>query len=475
MKSFKNSSLYRLFNWKTEGGRGRACMLLNSVFSSIAGQLSGGLFYSGFLLAYGFDYSSISILLFIPYLTTLLNLVSPSLLERFKKRKAILAIARFASHTINILGITVLPMLFEKDAAGNIINMGKMQIAFVGIIIVANTINGLFSNGYTAWHANFLPDDMRADYFSSTSCINALLTYVTVFLLSIVADTVKNTPDYLPVLTLMRFVGYALAVIDIIFLLIPKEYEYPTTVEKPKIKHVFTLPFKNKPFLMTILIIVAVTFSANIHAGYIDAFILNEIGIPYSLTNGINALYFAFFIVFGAMWKKFIAKNTWLRALGFSLIIESFSYLLYSYIAPGRVALYVIVRLWQHVMGVVRGIIVSSLPYLNLPESDRTNYLAFYTIVNNGGAFLARFIGLMIYDHVGEVSFLGINGRVPLLIFLCAALEMVAAIPCFVWFRKATPKQLLDEYDSRREMSASRRAEKKAVREQKKAEKAKKI
>lgn len=465
MRSIKNTAIFRLFDWKTDGGRGRACMLLNSVFSSVAGQLSGGLFYSGFLLAYGFDYSSISVMLFIPYLTTMLYLVSPWLLERFKKRKFILAGARFVTHTINILGITLLPMLFEKDADGNIIDMQGMQIAFVGIIIAANAINALFANGYAAWHANFLPDDVRADYFSTTSCINSMLTYVIVFGLSILADTVRGTESYLPVLTTMRFVGYALAIIDILFLIIPKEYEYPTTVEKPKIKHVFTLPFKNKPFLMTITIIVAVTISANIHAGYIDAFILDEIGIPYSLTNGINALYFAFFIIFGAMWKKFIAKNTWLRALGFSLLIEACSYLLYSFIAPGRIALYITVRLWQHVMGVVRGIIISSLPYLNLPEEDRTNYLAFYTIVNNLGAFAARFAGLLIYKNVGDVHFLGINGRVPLLIFLCSMLEFAAAIPCFLWFKKATPKQLLDEYYSRKQMKA-------AFKEQKKAEKA---
>ncbi|MBO4353398.1 MAG: hypothetical protein J5860_00495 [Clostridia bacterium] len=464
---WRHSGLYRVYNWKTEHGRGRACMLLNSIFSGLAGQFSGSIFYSAFLLAYGFDLSEINVLLFVPYITTFLYLFSPALLERFKKRKTILAVSRVVVHTINILGITLLPMLFEKDENGNIVDKASMTAAFVVIILTANAINALFSQGYSAWHANFLTDDIRADYFTSSQCINAMV-YVAVFLVSLFADSLKDTAGYMPFLTTMRFVAYGLAMIDIIFLLIPKEYEYPKTVDKPKIKYVFTLPFKNKQFLMTIAIIVMVTFAMNIHAGYIDAYIIKEIKVPLALTNGINALYFAFFIMFGAMWKKFIAKHTWFRALGFALIIEGFSYLTYSFIAPGYLVLYTVVRLWQHVMGVVRGTIIASLPYLNLPESDRTNYLAFYTIVNNMGAFAARILGQVIYENVGKseaivgiFSAVGINGAVPILIFSCAMLEMLVAIPCFAWFKKATPQPLLSEYYARKEAKKAYIAQKK--------------
>jgi len=469
----KNSGLHSVYNWKTEHGRGRSCMLLNSVFAGLAGQFSGSVFYSAFLLAYGFDLSEINVLLFVPYITTFLYLFSPALLERFKKRKAVLAVARLVVHTINILGITLLPMLFAKDENGNIIDKSTMTVAFVVIIMTANAINALFSQGYSAWHANFLTDDIRADYFTSSQCINAMV-YVAVFLVSLFADSLKETSDYIPFLTAMRFVAYGLAIIDILFLLIPKEYEYPKTVDKPKIKYVFTLPFKNKKFLMTIAIIVMVTFATNIHAGYIDSFIIKEIKAPLALINGINALYFAFFIIFGTMWKKFIAKNTWFRALGFALIIEGFSYLTYSFIAPGYLVLYTGVRLWQHVMGVVRGTIIASLPYLNLPESDRTNYLAFYTIVNNMGAFTARILGQIIYENVGKSGFImgvfssvGINGAVPILIFACAMLEMLVAVPCFAWFKKATPEPLLKEYYAGKEAKKALVALKKAEKSQK--------
>ena len=62
-------------------------MLLSSIMAGLVGQLSGSLFYTSFLLMYGLDKSEIGILTFIPYITCLLNIFSPTSLERFKKRK----------------------------------------------------------------------------------------------------------------------------------------------------------------------------------------------------------------------------------------------------------------------------------------------------------------------------------------------------------------------------------------------------
>ncbi|MCQ2770929.1 MAG: hypothetical protein MJ236_03935 [Clostridia bacterium] len=458
--NIRNSNLAKVYNLKTDGGKGRFCMMAHGVAASIAGQLAGGVFYSGYLLAYGFSLTSISLLSIVPYLTTMLYLVAPSIVERFAKRKWLIAGLKIATHLLNILGITLLPILFPKDADGNIINITAMQVAFFILTFMANALTAIYNTGLSAWQANFLENDVRADYFTSSTCINALLTYIIVFALSLLTDSVKDTPNYLPVLTTMRFVALIFAAIDVILMLIPREYEYTNTVEKPNIKDVFTLPLKNKPFFLTILILALLTFSANIHAGYIDAFILNEIGIEFSLINGINALYFLFFILFGSMWKRFIAKLTWFRALGTTCIMEAFTYLLYSFIAPGRVVLYVIVRLSQHLLGVVRGTIQQAAPYINLPETDKTNYLAFNTIVINGTAFLSRAIGVAIYENVPSFSFIGINGNVPLLILLCSLFEFIVAIPCFTLYRKITPKDLLDEFDTRRAMKKAKKAEK---------------
>ena len=423
-------------------------MLANSITSGVLGQMSGGLFYSGFLLLYGFDINEISILLLIPSIAPLLNLLSPSILERFKRRKAVLAITRLIYFTINILCVTLLPSVFGDDFRG-------MKIALITLIIISNSINALFSSGYSAWHANFLPDNVRADYFTSSSCINSMVTYGVTFGLSLLTDSARaaGSEQYETILLMMRYVAYLLAIIDVIILIVPKEYDYPVSVDKPRFKDVLTLPMKNRRFALTMLILFATYFATNVHTGHMDTYILNEVGVPYSLTNGINALYFLFFIIFGSMWKKFIAKNTWFRALGLSLLIEVPSYVMLAFVnTENYLWLYVITRLYQHVLGVVRGTIVSSLVYVNLPDTDRTNYLALYTIVINAGAFLGKLFGTEFYKLTSGTALHIFSAQltsVPMLFGLVAVFELPTAFLCLALFRKVTPEQLLREYDIR--------------------------
>lgn len=461
MSRYKASTLYETYNLKDEYARGRICMLFASVASGIAGNLSGGLFYSGFLLQYGFDYSAINILTFIPYITTFLYLLAPSVLERFRRRKYVLAAAKLIVYISTTLGITLLPNFFEKDESGNIIELDLMKYAFVALIIVSNVINTLFSSGYSAWHANFLRENVRASYFFSSSCVTSVIVYGTLFVVSIFTDSAKEAgaEQYLGTLTAIRYAAFAFALIDVVISMLPKEYEYSKTVEKPRLADVFRLPVKNRPFIRTVIIIACVTFAMNIHVGYMDSYILDTVGVPYSLTSGINALYFLFFIIFGPMWNAFIKKQTWVRALAWVLFMDCPTYLLFSFITPSNyVWLYPTVRFSQHIFGVVRNAIVASLPYLNLPDTDTTNYLAFYTIVNNLGAFASRLVGTLIYDGFGDFRvklFSAEIASVPFLFGLVGILEIGTAVLCFAWFRKATPRNLLDEFDARRGKKAA--------------------
>lgn len=107
-------TLKKVFSPREEHSRGRLCILASGILASIAAQFTGGVFYTGFLLLYGIDVVSIGILTFIPSLACLLNIFSPSILERFRKRKWLLAFVRILTNTINILGKHFCLLLFMK-------------------------------------------------------------------------------------------------------------------------------------------------------------------------------------------------------------------------------------------------------------------------------------------------------------------------------------------------------------------------
>lgn len=353
---WKTSTLRYVYNAKDDRGRGRLCMLISGIMSGLVGQLSSGLFYTGFLLGHGIDIVDIAIITFIPYITCFLNIFSPWLLEHFKKRKLILAAGKLLYYFINIVGITLLPELIEDPEA--------RLAGFIAIVVVSNSINALFSSGYSAWQANFLPDDVRMDYFTSSGCINSLLSYIIVFCVSIITDRLEGSPDQLIMITMLRWIAFGLAVVDCLIQLIPKEYPYLKKA-KTKLANIFVLPVKNKRFLLTILIAAAYTFATNLPNATLNAYVLEVLdgtGMQYTLPNAINALYFLFFIFFSKIWKKFVAKHYWFRAFAFAMLMQAVTYYMYVFVTADTVWLYVVVRLLQHIFGVVMNSIVASLP-----------------------------------------------------------------------------------------------------------------
>jgi Na+/melibiose symporter-like transporter len=410
-------------------------MLASSVMVGLVGQLSGGLFYTSFLLMYGLDKSRIGILTFIPYITCLLNLFSPILLEHFKKRKWILVTSKLTYYTVSIIGITVLPMVVTDP--------DMLLLWFVILIIVANSINQLFASGFSAWNANFLPDNVRVDYFNSASCINSAITFAVTLIVSAIGDALSGTEHELSMLIIIRFIAFALAIIDCVIWLVPKEFPYATAA-KTKFSNIFTLPFKNKRFLGTILIAASYTFALNLPNATLNAYILDDVGISYTLCNGINATYFLFFIFFSGMWKKLISRHYWFRAFAIVLLIHAATYYAYSFVTADTVWLYVVVRFSQHVLGVATGTIMSSLPYINLPDEDRTNYLSFHAIVANLAAFFSMMAGTAFTGMMGEkiVSVFGYPfSSTQILLFASAFAQCVVALLCFIFANPLTPPE----------------------------------
>ncbi|MDD2269866.1 MAG: hypothetical protein PHY15_10060, partial [Eubacteriales bacterium] len=163
LKFIQNTAFYNLFMSGDKNSKGRLCMLQSSILTGIIGSLTGGIFYSGFLLGHGINIVNAGIITFIPLIATIFGLFSPMILERFPKRRKILLISRSAYYLINIGGLTILPQIVRGEQ--------EKLIGFSIIVFVASAINSLFSSGFSVWHINFLPNDVRAYYFNISNII----------------------------------------------------------------------------------------------------------------------------------------------------------------------------------------------------------------------------------------------------------------------------------------------------------------
>lgn len=367
-------SFFQIFNFKTPESRGRIVMLTSAVMDSVINYLTAGIFYTGFLIGNDIDIVDMGIITFIPYIASLFSLVTPMILEKMKRRKWYLCIMRTLYFTVNILGTTLLPVfVHDKD----------MKILGFGIIVfVAGVLNSLMASGFPVWHLNFIPDDVRARYFSMQQIITMIISAVTLLTSSSIADALNDTPYELEIITAFRYIAYALAIIEMIIMILPKEYPYPQT-EKVSFKNVLVLPLKNKPFMFTMSIIAMWQFSSSLTSLF-SYYLLNDCNVPYIFINSLDAAYAVFLIVCSPIWVKLLKKWSWLRTFAISAILHLPTNIMYGFATEDNYFwLVMTVRLVQHVLGVGMNLAYANIQYIALPEAERSNYIAFYNVMYN--------------------------------------------------------------------------------------------
>lgn len=363
------------FNKEDDRAKGRLVMVGSSVFSNIAAGLSGGVFYTGFLLGNDIHITEIGFLTALPYLCSLLSVFSPLILNHFKKRRLILFFARLCYHTINIIGLTLLPVLV-KDPQMKVLGFGA-------IVLLANCINFLFGTGYSAWHLNFIPGEIRSRYFPVSQCITNFVACSVTVLSSLAADALSGTPRQLEIITMLRYAAYGFALLDLLVLLLPKEFPYPESKLTDPIS-MLKVPLKNRRFLICCLLYCLYSMCNNLTAGVSNVWLLTTIGVSYTHITFINGIYFLFFLFCSPLWQKKIASSGWLKTFGTAQLALAPTFLLYLFLTPlNCLWLYSLLRILQHAIGTGHNVAAANLPYMHMPEENRTSYIACYQLLNN--------------------------------------------------------------------------------------------
>lgn len=396
---------YLLFNFRNEEAKGRCCMLLSSVITSVISWLTTGLFYTSFLMANGIDIVKIGIISFVPYIANCFSIFSPSILERFSRRRWILGVSRLVYYTLNILAVTVMPR-FVADPEW------KMTL-FVILIFAANIINALFSGGYSVWHVKFIPDSVRAEYYAANTLIVSFIGCGAALLSGVIADALSGSAYEATIVVVLRLVAYALAVLEVIILCLPKEYPYTRSQDKPRLGHILTKPFRHKKFALTMGIVFVWTFCVNTPLSSLNYYLINDVGVSYSFIYTINMFYPFFLLIFLPLWKKILRKRGWFVTFAIGAFLHLPTNILYSCVTAANFTwLMPIVRLTQHFLGVGMNVAYCNMVYINLPEEDQTNYISFHTLTTNiaaflgmmaGTTFVARFPDLVL--HIGGLAF----------------------------------------------------------------------
>jgi hypothetical protein len=442
--SAKQSTFRKVYNLHDPDARGRVCLLVFSVVECFLQYITSGIFYTQFLQSYNVDITGVGILNFVPFLASMLVFFTPGLLSRFPRRRWLLAGCKLSYYLLNVVGLTLLPALIK--------DYSTLLVCMVAVSFLSSLFNVIATAGYAAWHIRFQPEEVRAYHMTISQFLNAFISGILMLCAGWLCD---HLADWF--ILALRYFAFGLGVVNIIFLLIPREVEYPV-VHAPKFSDIISIPIRHKKFMRTMLVVFLWQFSLNCYSSQLNFYLLDTVGMTQTFYNVIIFLYGPFYMLFMGFWRKQIEKTSWFKVFAYSLLIVAPLQILYGFVRPGdftlqlgtlalTVPLYIplvlLVRVPQHFAGTGHNTAFANFQYINMPLTNRDSFTSFYQIVFNLGSLAGMLFGIVFTELTKNFSFtaFGYTYRTgtPLLVMLCGVLELVIIAIVLIGRKKLEP------------------------------------
>lgn len=368
-------------------------MLIHTLIVSIANVFITGVFYTGFLTINGIDIVRVGIIAFIPYISWGFSLLSPVILSKIKKRRAIL-LANVVFYYATVVVATTLMPLFVSD-------FGQRTLWFGILLFLGNTSNALFGSGTAAWHINFLPKgDDRNIFFSYSNLISALVGTGVAITASLIADELAGSSLQSVIITNMRYVAAGLIILSASLLfLIPKEFPYANIGKKVSVLDIIRVPIRSRKFLLTALIVMLWSCFANVNASTWIYYVLNTVQVGYTyiyIGSIVNAICSAFLLRY---WRRAISLHSWSTMLLLTVFMTALLEFPIAFATNRTQWVYIVVSIIQGFVTVGTSLVFANLFYVNLPKGNTDLFITFWNFTANisvliGSAFGTWFLAL---------------------------------------------------------------------------------
>lgn len=429
-----------IYSPRDEHSKGRLISLISSLVTSFYNVFITGIFYTGFLSMYGISITGVGIVTFIPYIGGCFSVFSPFVLRRFQKRKRVMLLSKLSFYALFILATTLMPQ-FVTDTNARL-------YWFIAILFVAYAQYALFSPGITVWFYNFYPKDneRRTRYIYLNQLFSSIMSSLVLLISALITDAVSSSGSSGQLILAFRYLAFGLVIIDVLAQSRAKEYPYE---EKGtlKISEIFTIPFKNKKFLMCMVLMFYWNFMCNVNNGTWNYHLLNHMRFSYTLINLMSVAYTVILFSMSKLWRRVLRKYSWVRTFGICNLMSIPIEIMFFMMSTRVGAIYVPLCLMQNVINVGYNLSYANILYMNLPEKDSTACIAFYTV----GANLCAFIGMVFGTWFVSLRpdspfrFMGMNVyMVQITCLMRAGFLLLMGLMCCLGWRSFTSQSEID-------------------------------
>lgn len=422
---------YETFNFKDERAKGRALILMASMLTTLILNMVGGVFFSGFLLAANMDMVKVGTLSSIPYFMSVVTLLTPFVLGRMARRKKALCLSRLLYYFFNVLVITFIPIIFK--------NQNTVLLLLAVCMALANGINLLFTSGFSAWHINFLPENVRASFFTYQQVAHGIVAAVGLLLSGYIFSNAQKSGNMMSFFVVLRIIIFAICIVEVILYSLPKEYPYEQQSGKTALLAMGSVFTKQKEYIAVMGLVFLWNFTAILPATAMDVHLLQNIKIPYMLVTGMTASFSVFLLVLAPVWKRLIRSHGWLRSFALATFLYTPFSAALGFLTPRNYAwLYPLARCFQLALFVGITITYANMAYLALKEQNQTACLSLFLLLSNLGAFAGQTLGTTLVSSLRgmQIQLFSTNFGVVTVLMLLQAAGMTAMGFYSLWLKK---------------------------------------
>lgn len=385
--------------WFVEGDEvsnlSRRSLVIFNILANITANLTGGNFFAGLLIILQADDAFIGLVTMLTFGANLLQLVTPMLLERFKRRKKVLMLARGLAYLLNIAFIGLIPYLPASSHS---------RLVFLGFsVLLVNALGAFIGPGFSVWHIAHIPGTVRVQYFSLITMLNGIFIAVFNLLGSGVVDLFKQEGRELLGLSILRMLALVLAGFELLMLSRIKELPSTAPPMRIKLRALLTELFRQPAYLRSVLVIILWSFVVNLPGSYYTVYLLRDLRFSYATINLVASLNVAVLILLTFAWRKIFMKYNWFRPLAAAILLFAPHYILLAFVSDGLFFLYPLGMILSFVCLSGINLAFAGVGFINIPKEKQTLYIGFYSTANFLAAlaaatlsryFVQRFHGL---------------------------------------------------------------------------------
>jgi len=368
----------------------RVYLVENSV-AAVIFSLGTGNFIAGLLSFMGATPATCALIGAFPQLGCVMQLVSPFLFERLRKRKGCIILCCFAFRLL--LGLAgVIPLLCVGEGAG----------AVVPVYLVAFLMAGFVTPGLNQWIMDLAPSEKRGSFFARRDILSSIISAGAILIMSrlldgrIAADRARE--GYLLVFSTVAF----LSVIDVLLL---------TRIAEPRDSKIIQLmpkdlllPFRNGRFRPIILFIVLWFFTQNLSSGFLAVYQLTVLKLDHSMIAAMAVISSAAGMVMSLVWGRVADKVGWKRLMLYGCVLMAAGYIGWfclpvslAFLAPAVQCVTTAGSSAYHMSNL-------NMQYQLCPKEGKTAYLGVTAAVSNLAGYAAVLLGAQVQPLLAESS-----------------------------------------------------------------------